>query len=575
MKKLATLFLPFLLVLTAACGKEEHRFEAPLAVETSLAEHSNEFKREVIEVTDGVHVAVGFGLANSILLEGDDGVVIVDTMESVDEANAVLAEFRKITDKPVRAIIFTHNHADHILGSKAFADPEDVAAGRVDVYAHDSTTHYIDRIFTVVRPIITVRSMRMFGNYLDEEGLVNAGIGPFLGVNDESTLGLLRPTKTFRDDLSIEVAGLRLELSHAPGETNDQLFVWLPDKKVLLPGDNLYRTFPNLYTIRGTPYRDVVSWFESLDRMRDLQPEFLVPSHTRPISGAENVEATLRDYRDAIQFVHDQTIRWMNKGLTPGEIAEKVQLPPHLTASPFLREFYGKVEWSVRSVFTGYLGWFDGDPATLHPLAPQDKAERMARLAGGYDALFKEAEEAAAADDPRWALELTSYLRRLNDTDAAVNRLRFDLLKALGEAETNPNARHYYLTTALELRDGFSILDDLPVHEEMVHEVPLKAIFQGLAVRLDPEKSADVDQKVAFLFPDAGEAYTVHVRRGVAEVRDRDTGAEMRVTVDANVWKEVAAGLRSPAVAFAKGEIKVDGGTLDLVGFLGLFERDQ
>jgi alkyl sulfatase BDS1-like metallo-beta-lactamase superfamily hydrolase len=554
-------------VLAACGGSPEHTFPETVPFDVDLAAHTEEFRREVIRVTDRVHVAVGFGLANSILIEGDDGVIIVDTMESVEEAEVVKAAFDEITTKPVVAIIYTHNHADHIFGAKVFADGRDV-----DIYAHETTTRYIDRLFTVVRPIIAMRSYRMFGRYLDAEGLVNAGIGPHLGIDNDSTFGLLRPTKTFRDRLEVEIAGIRLVLQHAPGETDDQLFVHLPDDGVLLPGDNFYRTFPNLYTIRGTPYRDVAAWATSLDTIRALKPEFLVPSHTRPLVGAATIEDALRDYRDAIRFVHDQTVRGMNQGLTPDELVEFVQLPAHLAASPYLQEYYGKVSWSVRAIFTGYLGYFDGNPTWLDPLPPDDRSQRMADLAGGVEELRRKAEAAASSGDHPWTLELTDHLLRLDADDEKARQLRIEALTAMGSAESNPNARHYYLTQALELRDGFESGYDVPTPPEMIGEVPMAAIFNSMAVKLNAESSAEVDRRVAFRFPDTGEAFTMHVRRGVAEVQARAADdAEVVVTVDSQVWKEITAGLRNPALAYASGAVKVEGGTLDLVGFLGLF----
>ena len=355
-----------------------------VAANINLTEQSAEFKKEVIKVTDGVYVAVGFGLANSILLEGDNGVVIVDTMESAEAAADVKAAFDLTTNKPVKAIIYTHNHADHVFGTKVMA-----GGHNPDVYSHESTRYYLDRVVNVIRPTIFRRSMRQFGSLLPEGGVINAGIGPRLRLNKSSTIALVIPTKTFSGEcLDLQIAGLQLRLFHAPGETNDQIFIWMPDKKVLLPADNFYKAFPNLYAIRGTPYRDVTKWVSSLDKMRALQPEYLVPSHSRPLKGAVNIYAALTNYRDAIQFVHDQTIRGRNQGLTPDELVETVKLPPHLASSPYLQEFYGTVPWSVRSVFSGNLGWFDGNPTNLFPLPPVERAKRMAELAGGQQALL-------------------------------------------------------------------------------------------------------------------------------------------------------------------------------------------
>ena len=329
-----------------------------------LIAHSDEFKRELITVTDGVHVAVGYALANSILIEGEKTNIIIDTTGSEETAKEVKDMFDAINSNPVETIIYTHNHADHTYGATVFAE-----GSNPDIYAHSTTEIYLSRVIGILRPIISSRSNRMFGNALPKEQVENNGIGPFLEIGrDGRKPGLLYPTKTFTDQIEFEAAGHEVQLFHAPGETNDQLFVWLPEKKVLFPGDNFYKTFPNLYTIRGTPYRDLVGWVNSIDLMRYLEPEYLVPSHTRPIVGKENINTLLTTYRDAIQFVHDQTVRLMNLGLDPNEIAERLVLPKHLGDSPYLKEFYGTPEWSSKNVFSGYLGWFDGNPSNLKPL---------------------------------------------------------------------------------------------------------------------------------------------------------------------------------------------------------------
>lgn len=340
MKNQLSLFLLLIFIFSCQSKKENITFEKPVSSVEALVKHTEEFNTpEVIEVVKGVHVAIGFGLANSILIEGAEGNIIVDCMESNESAAKVKAAFNKISTKPIKALIYTHNHADHIFGAGIMAGEDDP-----EIYSHELTNYYIDRLLNVVRPIIGERSSRMFGTSLDNDAHINCGIGPRLDADENTTRSLLRPTVTFKDELEVEVEGIKLKLIHAPGETNDQLFVWIADRKILLPGDNIYKAFPNLYTIRGTSYRDVKMWSSSLDKMRFLNPEILIPSHTQPIKGAEKIQGILRDYRDAIQFVHDQTIRNINKGLTPDELAEKVILPEHLSTSPFLQEFYGRVD---------------------------------------------------------------------------------------------------------------------------------------------------------------------------------------------------------------------------------------
>lgn len=560
-----------LAVVFSGCASMDRQWEEPPAANPDLEAHSAEFRRGVIEVTDGVHVAIGFGLANSILIEGEDGVIIVDTMESAEAAVPVKAAFDEITSKPVKAIIYTHFHSDHTFGATVMAGDDNP-----EIYAHYTTSHHLDRIVSITRDTTYRRAMRQFGVLLPPGGVVNAGIGARLLFGKDSTPGLLYPTKTYDGDrLALEIAGVRLVLIYAPGETPDQTIVWLPDKEVLLPADNFYKSFPNLYAIRGTAYRDVTLWVKSLDIMRDLRPKYLVPHHTRPIAGEEIIYETLTNYRDAIQFVHDQTIRHMNAGYTPEEIVEKVKMPPHLAGQPYLQEYYGTVEWSVRAIFNGYLGWFGGNAADLFPLPLQERAERFAALAGGEENLLRHAKEAAAKGDDQWALELADQLLRLDPEWSEAAAIRAASLRRLGEKQIAATARNYYLTQALEADGTLEIGTTSVNHPEFLHSVPLAAIFNSMAVNLNPEKSADVDQVMGFRFPDTKEGYTVHVRRGVAEIRPQfPEDPDITVTVNSNDWKEIAAGLRNPAIAVVR-DLEVEGGTINLVRFLNLFKGNE
>jgi alkyl sulfatase BDS1-like metallo-beta-lactamase superfamily hydrolase len=574
-----------LLLLGAGLGACQRRGEDRVApgpaaesVHPVLEAHTAEFERRVYEVTEGVYVAVGFGLANSILVEGDECVFVVDVMASNEAAEAVRAAFEQITHKPIAALVYTHNHADHVFGGRGFVPDGDVA-----VYAHDTTSAYIDRLINVLRPAIGRRSERMFGNHLPRQGpdrFVNAGIGPGLEIgHGGGTPSLLRPNHTFADVLEVQLCGLDVEMVHAPGETSDQIFVWLPSRRVLMPGDNVYKAFPNLYTIRGTPYRDVREWVRSIDKMRALGPEHLVPSHTRPVSGGEQVAEILTTYRDGIQYVHDQTIRGINQGLTPDELVETVRLPPQLASHPYLQELYGTVEWSVRSIFTGYLGWFDGDTATLSPAGPDARATGFVELAGGVDALLEATRRAVAEGRHAWAAELASQLMRFDPDLGEARRLKSTALRALGRAQISPNGRNYYLTQALELAGevevgGFGV-DEGSL--DIARAIPIGNFISAMPVYLDPEKSADRDTVMGFRFPDVDEAYTLHVRRGIAEVRagfpeDRD----LAISAPAPVWIEIVAGIRSLPAAMATGAVEVEGGVARVpavLRFLALFRQ--
>ena len=295
MKILISVFL----LLFISCSEQEDQSKDLSSADQGLSlDHKKEFKQEIIEVTEGVYAGVGYGLANSIMVESENGLVIIDTLGSEERATVLLTEFKKIASKPIKAIIYTHNHLDHLGGARIFyqeSEPE--------IYAQKNILYNIANISTTIRPIIFERSARQFGIPLPNQEIIHQGIGGFLEINSEATLGVVMPTTIFEDKLTIKIDNLTIELVHVPGETDDHLYVWIPDKKVVMVGDNFYRSFANLYAIRGTKFRNPMEWVESLDKIRLLNAEYLVPSHTRPLSGKENIAKVLTDYRDGIQSV--------------------------------------------------------------------------------------------------------------------------------------------------------------------------------------------------------------------------------------------------------------------------------
>ena len=251
--------------------------------------------------------------------------------------------------------------------------------------------------------------------------------------------------------MEIVIAGIRVQLVAAPGETDDQLYVWLPDRKVVFSGDNCYNAFPNLYAIRGQ-YRDVKEWGESVAEMSRLGAHVLVPGHTRPTTDPAATQEKLKDYSAAILSVYEQTIAGINRGMTPDQLVQTVRLPAELAEKSYLKEFYGAVPWAVRSIFTGHLGWFDGNPTNLFPLYPDQEAERFAELAGGMDKLVEHAQKAVDQGDYQWACQLAD---RVMAGGAAVSgegrRLKIAALRGLSQQQINAPAMNYYLSCAIEL----------------------------------------------------------------------------------------------------------------------------
>ncbi|HXC52356.1 MAG TPA: alkyl sulfatase dimerization domain-containing protein [Candidatus Limnocylindrales bacterium] len=566
-------FVPVALVcLSAGCDSGPARTgpHTSADVRAAIDEQALQFPRQVIEVTGGVHVAVGYGLANSVLIVGDGGVIIVDTMESAEAAAPVREEFRRISTAPVAAIVYTHNHADHIFGAAVLAGED-----HPQVIAHASFETELTRLGMMTRGVIWRRSMRQFGAMLPEADRTNCGIGPRLLNEAKSTLSPLLPTTTFDGDRTeMTIAGVHMELLHLPGETPDQIAVWLPEKRVLVSGDNYYHSFPNLYAIRGTATRDVLDWMDSIDRMRALAPAFLVPGHTLPVTGEDEIRGRLTDYRDAIQYVHDQTVRAMNEGREPDEIAALVKLPKSLASRPWLAERYGRVDWSVRSIFDKYLGWFGGDAADLSPLTRREHAERMAVLAGGSEKLRDEAVAAQKLGDSEWALELAGELAALGEFTEVAKKVRASALRSLASAEPNANGRNYELTQALEAEEQLALdpPDPSQMPAELLARIPVGRFLRAMTVRLDPVKAEGKSMAIGLRFPDTGEEWGMTVRNSVVELSPKlPAEPDMTVTADSLVWKEILTRKRNATAAFASGDVKVDRNRLELVRFLFLF----
>ena len=226
-------------------------------------------------------------------------------------------------------------------------------------------------------------------------------------------------------------------------------------------------SWPNIYAIRGTPYRDAHAWTVSLANMLAEQPEHLVPGHTQAVSGSVEVTDVLTAYRNGIQYVFNKTIEGINKGLTPDDLVDYARLPDELASHPYLQPHYGHPDWAVRSIFAGYLGWFDGNPTNLHRLSTIDHAQRISDLAGGSDVLLGQARDALATGDTQWAAELCDYLIALGKHDVDAMLTKADALEIMGRNTVNALARNYYLTSAQELREMASSTNSIPANNKV------------------------------------------------------------------------------------------------------------
>lgn len=257
------------------------------------------------------------------------------------------------------------------------------------------------------------------------------------------------------------MAGIDLELVAANGETQDGLYVWLPEERVVFAGDNFYKSWPNLYAIRGTPYRDIRAWANVIDDILNEGAVALVGGHTRPIIGENEVTETLGNYRDAIRFLFDKTVEGINKGLSPNQLVEYVVLPDKYRDLDYLKPYYGNPEWAVRAIFSGYLGWFDGNATNLFPLTDKQEAERFAKVAGGVDGLLELATKATRDRDFQWSAQLSDYVLSLQPNNAKAMINKADALTGLADEIPTATARNYYLSSAIALRKRAEDANDI------------------------------------------------------------------------------------------------------------------
>lgn len=399
---------------------------------------------EIVKAAEGVYAAIGFGPSNSVVVAGEDAAVLIDAHHSAAAAERAAAAYREVIDLPFAAVIYTHGDRSHVAGAAAFT-------GRLllpDIYARSN--------FSRRREVSGVealkRRQRQKGLLLGDEQRSATLIDPLPQEADAGNRYLPPDRLIHSNRYRLRLAGANLELIAAPGEAPDHLYVWLPDRRVLITGANFHLAFPGSLDGIGNAATDLEVWARSLDRMRAERAEVLIPGHTRPLFGADAIGRALADYAAALRFVRDATLRGIDAGRSPDELAATIRLPAELAASPVLAETHGTLEWAVRSVYARHMGWFDGEPAGLAPLPPRTLAWRLRELAESNLSLDAALDGALLLSDYRWAAWLAGHLMQIEPLEARHAQRKAQALEGLAEGVDNPQARNYLLSAARELR---------------------------------------------------------------------------------------------------------------------------
>jgi len=426
-----------------------------------------------------------------------------------------------------------------------FASHEDAASGKVKIIAHKTfLANVIKSSAGGDGPIISARVDYSLGTLLDVDakGRINGGLGPDFVIENPS---LIPPNVLIDDELDITIAGVKMHIAWIPSEAPDEIAVWFPDLEVLHSVEILQgESFPNLHTIRGTRYRDPELWFKGIDRLREFPAKYMVPSHGRPVSGKEAVAETLTAYRDAIQFVYDQTLRHMNRGMIPDELVDVVKLPPHLADHPWLGDFYGGVPHTVRQIYVGEIGWFLGDPTFLDPVRPIEASRRYVELMGGRAAVLEVARDSSKDGDYQWAAELTTHLVRIDHENWDARKIKAEALRQLGYGRTNNNWRNWYLTSAQELEGTIDHSKALNiVAPDLLRAFPTSELLNGMRFRLKAEKTLDVHMTFGIRLPDVNEGFGLEIRRGIAQFHDSlPDNADVVLEMNRSVLEDILLG---------------------------------
>jgi alkyl sulfatase BDS1-like metallo-beta-lactamase superfamily hydrolase len=364
---------------------------------------------------------------------------------------------------------------------------------------------------------------------------------------------VIYPNRTFRDRLELDISGIEIELIHSPSETPDNILLWWPEKKTILTGDSLTPTLPPIFTARGQRVRDPEGYLESIDLMRSLQPEHVVPSHGPAFSG-QLAQQVLMNYRDAVAFMYHQTVRLINQGLGPEEIATRLRLPPHLADHPLLGQWYNDLQTDIRGIY-GYLVGHYRDVAEMPLLSPEVADFNMIALAGGPESYLKKLQDAYGRGDYVWVARAATHLIRMEPENQAAKDLKAAALRVLAARTIAGSHRHFYLQHAAALEGLIEIPMVARFAADDASTVPVATLIKQLPFRLNAERAVGLEGRFSIAMTDSNESFVIEQRNGVAEVLS-GTGVEpIDISMDSRAFRLFYIGMLSLETGFAEGEM--------------------
>ena len=536
----------------------------------------------LFEVTAGVYQWRGYDLSNMTLVEGKTGWIIVDPLTARETAAAAMAFAQKhLEQRPVVAMIFTHSHVDHFGGVLGVLTAEGVEADGIRIIAPEGFMEEATSENIIAGPAMSRRAMYMYGKPLprSERGHVDSGLGksPAFG-----SFGLLEPTEIIdHTPQRLEIDGIEFIFQNAPdSEAPAELTFYLPHARAFNGAEVTSHQLHNVYTLRGAKVRDALNWSNMIDESIELfgDAEIYLASHHWPIWGNDRIVAFLEQQRDTYKYIHDQTVRMFNAGMTAGEIAEELQLPESLRQTFSNRGYYGTVRHNARAVYQAYLGWYDGNPAHLDPLPQSEAGRRYVDLAGGADALLLHAQTAFDNGEYRWVAELLNHLVFAEPENRGARNLLASAYDQLAyRAESGP-WRDVYLTASWELRQGPPERGiNIAVMEDILRRTPVSKFFDSMAVRLNGPDAEGVSLSIGLEFTDLGERYLLDINNAVLHHRPMPAGVQTDAALKLThgLFVNLLTGQAGLKDTLLSDELEVEGSAIDLVRFFSLFDKPE